>query len=160
MGTGGLSAASGDDGGATAPGSDGTGDASGSTPGTDATLAPPPLRDAAGDSRKDDSGVNAFFDATQSSDAGSQDCNTTCMTQMCANQQAECGLGTDCEAYVACVIGCGASDAASCSDDCEAAHAAGVQAGAALLGCTFLCGIECAAGSSDAGDATDAESSD
>ncbi len=160
MGTGGLSAASGEDGGSTAPGGDGPGDAGGSPQASDATLAPPSLRDAAGDSRKDDPGVDASLDATQSSDAGSQDCNSTCMTQMCANQQAECGVGTDCEAYVACVIGCGASDAASCSDECESAHAAGVQAGAALIGCTLLCGIECAAGSSDAGNATDAESSD
>jgi hypothetical protein len=61
---------------------------------------------------------------------------------------------------VASVIGSGASDAASCSSDCESQHAAGVQAGAALLGCTLLFGIECASGSSDAGSPTDAESSD
>jgi hypothetical protein len=163
IGTAGLSAgtrddaSTGGDGGAVYAGGGGGDDGhDGGSAGSDATLVLPSLHDAATDGSRDGPGP----DATSSLDDAGQDCNTACMTQMCAGQQTACGLGTDCEAYLACLIGCGGSASASCSSDCESTHAAGAQASAALAGCTLLCGIECAAGSSDAGSPTDAEGSD
>ena len=155
VGTGGLSGDAVDDDGGGAHAGEGESDASGAPSGGDATFphrVPPPLGEAgAGDSRTGDSALDASLGATPSSDSGSQDCNTECMTQTCGGQQAACGVGSDCEAYFACLIGCGGSDASLCSSDCESMHAAGAQASAALAGCALLCGLECAAGSSDAG---------
>lgn len=150
VGTGGLNGGGVEDGAATAHDGKGEADATGISPNGDATLALPTLGDATvRDSRTDDSRL----EDTGPPDVAGQDCNTACMTQTCGGQQAACGLGSDCEAYLACLIGCGGSDAALCSSDCESTHAAGAQASAALAGCTLICGLECAAGSSDAGPA-------
>jgi hypothetical protein len=153
VGTGGLSGDAIEDDGGAAHAGQGANDASGVSSGGDATFpqrVPPPLGEAgAGDPRTGDSGLDAPLGA--SSDSGSQDCNTECMAQTCGGQQAACGVGSACEAYFACLIGCGGSDASLCSSDCESTHAAGAQASAALASCALLCGLECAAGSDDAG---------
>jgi hypothetical protein len=141
-------------------GEDATVDASGETgsgscvtcaPATDAAAAHDAAHDAAKDAKADARAVDAKVDSEGGAADGSSPACDTCVAQQCPGAQAACAAGSDCQAYLTCLVLCSGRDASSCSTDCGNLHPAGQQASATLTLCTILCAAVCSSGSSGGG---------
>lgn len=152
--------ASGQDAMATSAVESGSGSCPSCTAGQDATLDPT-LRDSAASMGRDVSSSGGALPAEGGGpDGGSLTCDT-CVAQACPGAQAACGAGSDCAAYLACLVLCGGSSSSSCSTNCGSQHPAGQQASAMLTFCTILCAASCnSGGSSSSGGPVDSGSAD
>lgn len=65
----------------------------------------------------------------------------TCANDECTSAKQACAVGTECAAYLACVLAC---DDAACASACNGLHATGKVAATELAACTeSSCKIEC-----------------
>lgn len=126
-----------------AAGAQGDGSCLGCAAGDDATLSlpPPSGRDASRDSSRDGSRTADAGDSGAPGVADAAACTDTCM-QTCG----PCAPGSVCELYLSCLVGCGFSDAAFCTDGCASLY----PTGPFVAACALACDAECA--SSGGGD--------
>lgn len=102
-----------------------------------------PGNDGPGDSLPE-SALSLFNDSGGPAEADAADCNDLCVASTCGGP---CSPGSVCQLYLSCLLSCGFSDSAFCSDDCETQY----PTGPLLAACTIACGAECVSSSGGGG---------